>query len=98
MSLSSNIKYHFQKILKNSNISLSSYGGRNFLGRICVYHKGAGNKNIYRKLDFYRRLNQVGLVLKRLGLFYGQCSEICGVNHGFMPIAVKVLPVTYYLN
>ena len=44
------------------------------------------------------RLNQVGLVLKRLGLFYGQCSEICGVNHGFMPIAVKVLPVTYYLN
>lgn len=66
MSLSSNIKYHFQKILKNSNISLSSYGGRNFLGRICVYHKGAGNKNIYRKLDFYRRLNQVGYVLKVL--------------------------------
>jgi len=44
------------------------------------------------------RLNQVGLVLKRLGLFYGQCSEICGVNHGFMPISVKVLPLSYYLK
>jgi heme/copper-type cytochrome/quinol oxidase subunit 2 len=25
-----------------------------------------------------------------LGLFYGQCSEICGVNHGFMPIKIEV--------
>jgi cytochrome c oxidase subunit 2 len=35
------------------------------------------------------RLNQVSLFLKREGTFYGQCSEICGVNHGFMPIVVK---------
>jgi cytochrome c oxidase subunit 2 len=34
------------------------------------------------------RLNQVNLFIKRGGLFFGQCSEICGVNHGFMPIAV----------
>lgn len=39
------------------------------------------------------RLNQTSLFIKRLGTFYGQCSEICGVNHGFMPIAVKVVPV-----
>ena len=26
--------------------------------------------------------------LKRTGIFFGQCSEICGVNHGFMPISV----------
>ena len=32
------------------------------------------------------RLNRVFLNLKRLGLFFGQCSEICGSNHGFMPI------------
>lgn len=43
------------------------------------------------------RLNQVGLFIKRAGLYYGQCSEICGVNHGFMPISVKVLPVDRYL-
>lgn len=35
------------------------------------------------------RLNQTSLYIKRPGTFYGQCSEICGVNHGFMPIAVK---------
>lgn len=34
------------------------------------------------------RLNQLNLFLKRTGLFFGQCSEICGVNHAFMPIAV----------
>ena len=38
------------------------------------------------------RLNQVNLYFNRQGLFYGQCSELCGVNHGFMPITVKVLP------
>lgn len=35
------------------------------------------------------RLNQVGLYIKRQGVFYGQCSELCGVNHAFMPIVVK---------
>jgi cytochrome c oxidase subunit 2 len=34
------------------------------------------------------RLNQVLTFIKRPGDFYGQCSEICGVNHGFMPIRV----------
>jgi heme/copper-type cytochrome/quinol oxidase subunit 2 len=34
------------------------------------------------------RLNQTSLFIKREGVFYGQCSEICGVNHGFMPIVV----------
>ena len=37
------------------------------------------------------RLNQVSLFLKREGVFYGQCSELCGVNHGFMPIVIKGL-------
>ena len=35
------------------------------------------------------RLSQASLFLKREGVYYGQCSEICGVNHGFMPIVVK---------
>jgi cytochrome c oxidase subunit 2 len=35
------------------------------------------------------RLSQASLYLKREGVYYGQCSEICGVNHGFMPIVVK---------
>jgi len=35
------------------------------------------------------RLNQVSTYIKREGVFYGQCSEICGINHGFMPIVVN---------
>jgi len=44
------------------------------------------------------RLSQGSLFIKREGVFYGQCSEICGVNHGFMPIAVKVVNRLKYLE
>ena len=44
------------------------------------------------------RLTQTSLFLKREGTYYGQCSEICGVNHGFMPIVVKGLPVDRYVT
>jgi len=37
------------------------------------------------------RLSQASLYVKREGVFYGQCSEICGINHGFMPIVVKTV-------
>lgn len=37
------------------------------------------------------RLNQVSILVEREGTFYGQCSEICGVYHGFMPIMVKAV-------
>lgn len=37
------------------------------------------------------RLNQTMLFIKRKGVFYGQCSELCGVNHGYMPIVVEVV-------
>jgi cytochrome c oxidase subunit 2 len=42
------------------------------------------------------RLSQAALFIRRDGVFYGQCSEICGVNHGFMPIVVRsVSPLKY---
>lgn len=44
------------------------------------------------------RLTQASLFIKRTGVFYGQCSEICGVNHGFMPITVKVVDRSTYLD
>jgi heme/copper-type cytochrome/quinol oxidase subunit 2 len=37
------------------------------------------------------RLNEVGLYITRPGVFYGQCSELCGANHSFMPIVVNGL-------
>nr|YP_010021615.1 cytochrome c oxidase subunit II [Moolgarda perusii]QOL10556.1 cytochrome c oxidase subunit II [Moolgarda perusii] len=39
------------------------------------------------------RLNQVAFVASRPGVFYGQCSEICGANHSFMPIVVEAVPL-----
>jgi len=42
------------------------------------------------------RLSQGSVFIKREGVYYGQCSEICGINHGFMPIVVKaVLPSNF---
>jgi len=35
------------------------------------------------------RLSQASVFVKRVAVYYGQCSEICGVNHGFMPIVVR---------
>ena len=42
------------------------------------------------------RLNQATFFASRAGLFYGQCSEICGANHRFMPIVVEAVPFTTF--
>jgi len=44
------------------------------------------------------RLSQASLFIKREGTYFGQCSEICGVNHGFMPIVVVSCPINEYVN
>ncbi|MBR7748519.1 hypothetical protein KDM92_18220 [Undibacterium sp. BYS107W] len=42
------------------------------------------------------RLNQATVTSNRPGLFYGQCSEICGSNHSFMPIVLEMVPLKYF--
>lgn len=44
------------------------------------------------------RLNEVNFLVKRPGVYYGQCSELCGVNHAYMPIVVEVLEMEEYLD
>uniref|UniRef100_A0AB74RXR0 Cytochrome c oxidase subunit 2 n=1 Tax=Echinolaelaps echidninus TaxID=2759148 RepID=A0AB74RXR0_9ACAR len=44
------------------------------------------------------RLNQIFLYSYRPGLFYGQCSEICGANHSFMPIVLEVTSLENFIN
>jgi cytochrome c oxidase subunit 2 len=44
------------------------------------------------------RLNQIPLFIKREGVFYGQCSELCGVNHAFMPIVVEAVSLDNYIS
>nr|BAX09153.1 cytochrome c oxidase subunit II [Parapercis cylindrica] len=42
------------------------------------------------------RLNQTTFLAKRPGVFYGQCSEICGANHSFMPIVLELYPLNAF--
>nr|ANH79471.1 cytochrome c oxidase subunit II [Eurytoma sp. TJS-2016] len=44
------------------------------------------------------RLNQIMMNLNRPGLYIGQCSEICGVNHSFMPIVVESIKLSKFLK
>uniref|UniRef100_A0AAU7LKN2 Cytochrome c oxidase subunit 2 n=1 Tax=Syrbatus sp. 2 RRMO-2024a TaxID=3154168 RepID=A0AAU7LKN2_9COLE len=43
------------------------------------------------------RLNQINLNLNQTGLFFGQCSEICGINHSFMPIIMECISINFFL-
>jgi len=65
------INYYIIFFLKKKlTKGLKSTGGRNFLGRICIKGKGFCNsskKQIYRYIDFYRRINKSGILLK---IFY----------------------------
>nr|QUB07113.1 cytochrome c oxidase subunit 2 [Donacia flemola] len=44
------------------------------------------------------RLNQISFIINRTGLFYGQCSEICGTNHSFMPIVIESISPKYFIK
>lgn len=44
------------------------------------------------------RLNQIIISINRTGLFFGQCSEICGANHRFIPIKLEAVPITTFIN
>ena len=51
------------------------------------------------KCDAYPgRLNQFSVLINRLGTFYGQCSEICGILHSSMPIVVESVPLVKFLS
>ena len=44
------------------------------------------------------RLNQASILIKREGVYYGQCSELCGTNHAFMPIVVEAVSLNDYVS
>nr|ASV48046.1 cytochrome c oxidase subunit II [Dendrobates auratus] len=44
------------------------------------------------------RLTQSSFLISRPGVYYGQCSEICGANHSFMPIVIESLPMKEFLS
>uniref|UniRef100_A0AAU7LKR5 Cytochrome c oxidase subunit 2 n=1 Tax=Syrbatus sp. 3 RRMO-2024a TaxID=3154169 RepID=A0AAU7LKR5_9COLE len=44
------------------------------------------------------RLNQINLMINQTGLFFGQCSEICGINHSFMPIMLESISMKFFMH
>nr|QMS50972.1 Cox2 [Metschnikowia kamakouana] len=44
------------------------------------------------------RLNQVSALMQRTGVYYGQCSELCGVNHSLMPIKMECVPINEFIE
>nr|YP_007316821.1 cytochrome c oxidase subunit II [Sooglossus thomasseti]AEC33191.1 cytochrome c oxidase subunit II [Sooglossus thomasseti]AGN71553.1 cytochrome c oxidase subunit II [Sooglossus thomasseti] len=44
------------------------------------------------------RLSQTSFMISQPGIYYGQCSEICGANHSFMPIVIESLPMNKFFN
>nr|CBL58231.1 cytochrome c oxidase subunit 2 [Micropsectra logani] len=44
------------------------------------------------------RLNQTNFFINRPGLYFGQCSEICGANHSFMPIVIESVPSNFFIK
>ncbi|MFW2349267.1 cytochrome c oxidase subunit II [Qipengyuania sp.] len=53
--------------------------------------------SLWFKLDAVPgRLNEKLLLIDEPGVYYGQCSELCGARHGYMPIAVEALPMDQY--
>nr|YP_010585980.1 cytochrome c oxidase subunit II [Adicella ragma]UZZ43716.1 cytochrome c oxidase subunit II [Adicella ragma] len=44
------------------------------------------------------RMNQLNIFINQTGLFYGQCSEICGTNHSFMPIMLECISMKFFIN
>nr|YP_010271133.1 cytochrome c oxidase subunit II [Anchon yunnanense]UKB86898.1 cytochrome c oxidase subunit II [Anchon yunnanense] len=44
------------------------------------------------------RINQGMMIISRPGLYYGQCSEICGSNHSFMPIVLESINLKSFMN
>nr|AAY55987.1 cytochrome c oxidase subunit II [Aphthargelia symphoricarpi] len=43
------------------------------------------------------RMNQINLFLNRPGMYFGQCSEICGINHSFMPIQIESINLNKFI-
>lgn len=68
------------------------------LTRADVIHSWVVNRLGLKRDCIPGRINQLLFTVNRSGLFFGQCSEICGSNHRFMPIKLEVLPLKYFSN
>lgn len=65
MNISKKLNYNLYYYLsKNLKIGTTFIGGRNYSGHICIHHRSGGAKRNYCLIDFYRRINSFGIILK----------------------------------
>ncbi len=58
-----------------------------------------GVSSLWFKLDAVPgRLNEQALTIEKPGIYFGQCYELCGARHGYMPIAIEALPPAEFAN
>ena len=79
-----------QKVLSNKNIQILITAGD-------VLHSWAVPSMGLKTDAVPGRLNETWVNVKEPGIYRGQCSEICGTGHGFMPVVVKVLPESEFI-
>jgi cytochrome c oxidase subunit 2 len=93
------LKLGYYRLLDTDNAVVLPYGSwiRFLITSLDVIHSWAV-PSLGVKLDACPgRLNQIILFLKRDGFFYGQCSEICGVYHAFMPIVIEGITLKAFI-
>ena len=85
------LNYFINLTFKKVTVGKLSSGGRNNLGRVCVFGRGGGNKKLYRYIDFYRRVNAFGVVYK---ILYdpNRTAKICFIlyHNGAAACSLKV--------
>lgn len=98
--LEDDLELGYKRLLEVDNrLVLPTYIGLRFLiMSVDVLHSWA-LPELGIKIDAVPgRLNQGLAFITRPGVFYGQCSEICGHGHGFMPIVVQAVPYKHFVN
>lgn len=77
------ITYVFTSIKKKVRVGWIPSSGRNFSGRICVHHRGGGAKRNFYNIDFFRRINCYGSILKQIKLrFYSSFVGLISYENG----------------
>ena len=59
---------------------------------------GGSLKLLERKMLFWTYYTNLWVDIKKLGVYRGQCTELCGKDHGFMPIVVRAVPKQEYVK
>lgn len=76
-----------QRMVAPSNVQLTC-----FVSRTDVLHSFAIPSALLKVDAIPGRINSLPIIISEACVLYGQCSEICGVNHRFIPIVVEFIP------